>query len=343
VITFDNITLVPRKKSDIPSRSSCHTTMSIFGREYDLPIIASPMPDVCNGKMALTLAERGMLGIIHRFQSIEQEVEEYLHAAWLPTTNHTNNPACAIGVTGDFEERFLALAANGCRIFCLDTANGFNSMVGRAVEQIRLAWSTFKESQNERIFIIAGNVASKEGYEYLANLGVDAVRVGMAGGSVCETKTETGVYRPTLDSVWEIYRFRENAILASQSRGGYPWPAILADGGIRIPADVCKAIACGADGVICGSVFAGTKESPGEPIALPTGKVKLYRGAASYSVQQESGKKPLYNEGRETFTPYVGRVEKVIERFKSGLQSSMSMMNATDWKTFRENVSVERL
>jgi IMP dehydrogenase len=330
MISFDSVTLVPKVISEKRHRSECTTSSEFCGVQLETPLIASPMPDVCNGTMALELAELGCLGIIHRFQPIMDQLKEFKMAKWTDPMLKLQNIACAVGVTGDYEERFEALYNNGCRIFCLDTANGANIMVKEAVEKLRA------NQDRTHVYLIAGNVATVEGYAFLTELGVDAVRVGIAGGSVCETKTETGVHVPTLQSVLDIKGWR----LELHNK---PSPKIIADGGIRTPSDLCKALACGADAIMCGSIFAGTKESPGDVLKIDGKLYKLYRGAASYSVQQEAGRDPLYNEGNETLVRYKGEVRKVVDRFTYGLQSSMSYMNAGNLDEFRVNTAVERL
>jgi IMP dehydrogenase/GMP reductase len=319
--TFDNVTLVPRKKSTKEHRSACDTSTELCGIKLEVPLISSPMPDVTGGEMAGTLISLGAFGIIHRVQTWIEQANEYLKV---------QAGACAIGVTDDFEERFEMLYANGCRIFCLDTANGFNIKTEEAFNLLKPKY--------QDTYFIAGNVATAEGYAFLWSLGVDAIRVGIAGGSVCETKTETGVHMPTLESIREIAKFRWKAGRALD-RG----PAIIADGGIRIPADANKAIAAGANAVMCGNVFAGTEETPGSVIKVEDKLYKLYRGAASFSVQQENGKEPANKEGKESLVPYKGSVVKIVKRFKEGLQSSMSYMDAGNLQEFRGNASIEEL
>jgi IMP dehydrogenase len=319
--TFDNTTLVSRIISSVEHRSDCDTSVKCFGTKLDIPIVASPMPDVCNGELAFKLAIFGALGIIHRFQSIEEQVNQFT----ITDTNLRSKMACAIGITGDFKERFKKLWESGCRIFCLDIANGANVQVEEVVRWIKntewLGW------------VIAGNVATKEGFEFLQDLKVDAIRVGIGGGSVCSTKTETGMYMPTLESVLECKSVQKNSL-------------IIADSGIRVPADMCKALVAGADLVMAGKIFAGYKETPGNVLKLEDGtKYKTYRGAASFGVQQEfSNEKPDFNEGNETLVPYVDdSVAKVVKRFKTGLQSSMSYMNATNISQYKINAKLEDL
>jgi len=179
--------------------------------------------------------------------------------------------------------------------------------------------------------VIAGNVASAEGFRWLEEQGADAVRVGIAGGSVCETRTETGVYVPTLYAVAEAVQVRSRAL-------------IIGDSGVRTPSDMCKLLAVGADLVMVGSALAGTRESPGQVIVVDGKKYKIMRGAASFSVQQQArGEDPAYVEGAETMVPYKGSVRDVIHRYLAGLRSSMSYMNARTLSEYRANASFVRL
>jgi IMP dehydrogenase len=131
-------------------------------------------------------------------------------------------------------------------------------------------------------------------------------------------------------------------IEGEETRIALPRKALLiADGGIRTPADMCKALALGADAVMMGGALAGTRESPGEVIVVDGKKYKILRGAASFGVQKENGNDEVeYNEGSEVLVEYKGSVEKVISRFAAGLRSSMSYHNARTLEEFRRNVKV---
>lgn len=355
--SYSDIGLVPRITSTLEHRSESDISVNFCGLKLKIPLIASPMVDVCNGEMAYELARHGALGIIHRFQSIEEQINQYQLPEIVGDRDFTGklfepkkHIACAVGATGDYLERLEKLYDAGCRIFCIDTANGFNAKVKIAIKAIRdfestRLMTTINESRipldndfgttilnNRKLYIIAGNVATKEGFKYLAELEVDAIRVGIAGGSVCITRTETGVYYPMASSVIEC------ADAAASMRNP---PILIADGGIQLPADLAKCLALGADIAMVGSIFAGTKEAPGVVIKDKEGRLyKLYRGAASFGVQKEhSGEEPAYNEGNETIVPYkTGGIEKVIDRFKAGLSSSFSYMNARTIEEFKNNV-----
>ncbi len=384
--SFEHIGLVPRIISELKSRKEADTSIDAFEVKFDIPIITSPMPDVCNGEMAYKLSELGILGIIHRFQSIKNQVEEYNSAfEQQPFKKESQffRVACAIGVTGDYRERFQKLYEAGCRIFCLDIANGMNKLVEEAVRWIR----EFEQKEMKRIesldsdckenfkkiYIITGNIVSAEGYEYLANLGVDAIRVSVGTGTNCTTKIETGVYQHPASIIMECVEKREDLALSKIKLSFFEksavstgtslkqiyevkkqteeykqeynkLPKIILDGGIHNPSQMIKALALGADFVMIGSLFAATKESPAKKVRVD-GKLKaIYRGAASYGVQEHfKNKKPDYVEGRESLLDITDSIEDVIQRFKGGLQSSMSYFNSKNIEEFRKNVSFVEL
>jgi IMP dehydrogenase len=315
---YDQLTLVPRVVSTLQHRVDARPEVQFGPYRLALPLIGSPMPDVCGETMCRVLAQEDALGILHRFQSIESQQHEF---KLVYRQDDINAPAigAAIGITGDYRERLQALYSVGCRLFCLDTANGAHLQVKQAMGWIR--------GQASDVFLLAGNVASAEGFSAIEEWGADAIRVGIAGGSVCETRTETGVFLPTPYAVAESAMVRKRAL-------------IIGDSGVRTPADFCKLLALGADAVMVGSALAGTKEAPGQVIVMDGKKYKVMRGAASFSVQQQSGNaSPGYVEGTETLVPYRDTVTTVLHRYLAGLQSSMSYMNACTLDEYRRNVA----
>lgn len=324
--TFENTTIKTNEISKIRHRSECDTTTSVCGVLLDIPLIASPMPDVCGKRLARAIAEAGGMALIHRFQSIAEQVQEYKDSIEGLPVQAKARVGCAIGAVDDFYDRVAALVEAGCSVFCIDTANGANVYVAQAIYTLRTDYGRM-------ISIIAGNVASAAGFKLLDDAGADAIRVGIAGGSVCETKTETGIFTPTLEAVYECQYAGRKA-------------QIIADGGIRIPGDMNKCLSAGARAVMVGSVLVATKESPAKVIKTDDGKFfKIYRGAASYSVQQDMGKDPYYNEGAETLVPFDRKmtVADVVDRYKAGLQSSMSYANALNLSEYPNNTKVTQL
>jgi len=317
---YDEISLVPRHASSLPHRSDARTDVQFGPVSLEVPILGSPMPDVCGPEMCEALADAGAMGILHRFQTIDEEVAQFRAAS---RKLGAGAVGASLAVTGDYRERFEELVGAGCRVFCLDTANGAHHQVG-----VALAWA---RERSDDVVLVAGNVASAEAFTWLEERGADAIRVGIAGGSVCETRTETGVFVPTPYAVAEAARVRRRAL-------------IIGDSGVRSPADLCKLLALGADLVMVGSALAGTGEAPGRVIMLDGKKYKIMRGAASFSVQQQAGRdEPEYVEGAETLVPYKGHVAGVVARYLSGLRSSMSYMNARTLGEYRANVDFIRL
>jgi IMP dehydrogenase/GMP reductase len=315
---YDDISLCPRVASTLAHRTEADPRGTIGSVRLDLPMIASPMPDVCGAAMARTLATLGALGVLHRFSSIEAQVADF-QAATAGLAGPVPPVGAAVAVTGDYAERFERLYEAGCRLFCLDTANGAHQQVGRAIDHLKTA--------HRDAFVISGNVASSDAFRWLEEAGADAVRVGIAGGSVCETRTETGVFVPTPYAVAEAASVRDRAL-------------IIGDGGVRMPADMCKLLALGADLVMVGSALAGTAEAPGRVLVVDGKKHKIMRGAASFSVQQESGRSdPEYVEGSETLVPYKGATAVVLQRYLAGLRSSMSYMNARTLAEYRSRAA----
>ncbi len=320
-VDYDNLSLVPRIASSISRRAHVRCQVALGEVVLEGPLIASPMPDVCGPEMCVALARHGCLGILHRFQPPRDQVMQFAQAAAeLPSGRPL---AAAVGITGDFRERFSLLRAAGCRIVCLDTANGAHTQVAAAVEWVkRTAPDTF---------VITGNVASAETFRWLEEHGADAIRVGIAGGALCETRTETGVFTPTPQAVLEAVTVRRRAL-------------VIGDGGVRRPGDLCLLIALGADAVMLGSALAGTRQAAGREVVMRGRRYKVARGAASLTVQLEMGRAdPQHVEGAETMVPYRGETATVVQRYLAGLRSSMAYMDARDLAEFRRNARFLRL
>lgn len=315
-LDFDNVCLVPRIVSTIESRDDIKIEVNSV-KNFRCPIVASPMMDVCDGVVANKMAMNWGLGIIHRFNTIEEQVKEYLKG--FPPDGSIKG--CAIGVEGDSFERFKALDKVGCKLFCIDTANGAHIKVKKMIERI----------SNSYISIMAGNVASSQCYEWLQQFDrVKFIRVGIAGGTSCTTKNATGVSRGMLSCVAECAKVKKNTVL-------------IADGGIKEPSDMCKAIAFGADMVMLGGVLAAATDSPAETLDKDGALYKIYRGSASFEVQKEYREKPRYIEGKTSLLKCHGEsIDEILNRFTEGLRSSMSYFNARTLEEYRNNVTFDR-
>ena len=155
---YDDITLIPRRPSTLVHRADATPDVMVGPALLHVPMIGSPMPDVCGPDMCRALAANGAMGILHRFQPISEQVRQYREASAAAGAT----VGAAVGVSGDFQERFVRLVESGCRIVCIDTANGAHTQVADAVQWIR--------EQVDGLFLIAGNVASAEGFSWLEGI-----------------------------------------------------------------------------------------------------------------------------------------------------------------------------
>lgn len=223
--------------------------------------------------------------------------------------------AAAVGVGGGWEERVAALLQAGADVVVVDTAHGHSRRVREAVEEMKRNYG--------ECAVIAGNVATAEGTEYLIRAGADAVKVGVGPGSICTTRIVAGVGVPQLTAVLEC---------ASAAKK-YDVP-IIADGGIKYSGDIVKALAAGAESVMIGGLFAGTDESPGDLILYQGRSYKAYRGMGSLEAMKEGSgdrycqeeihdEKKLVPEGIVGRVPYKGPLSESVFQLVGGLRSGM--------------------
>ena len=457
-ITFDDVLLKP-KRSRVKSRKEVDTT-SKFSRNIrlNIPLVSSPMDTVTEHSMAIALARMGGMGVIHRFTSIEKQVEEVKKVkraenivisdpyrisvdatvkdvrrlfeekgvSGLLVVNNSNKlvgivttrdvlfqpddkpvrevmtprerlivahpdidmeeakkllwryrveklpivdgewnvkglitaadivkkirypnaardrrgrllVAAAVGIRGDYMERAEKLYDAEVDALVIDIAHGH---MERALEVTK----ELKEAFGDDIDVIAGNIATYEGAKDVIKYGSDAVRVGIGPGSACTTRIVAGVGVPQLTAIMEAYKAARE----------YDIP-IIADGGIRNPGDVVKALAAGASTVMIGRLFAGTDEAPG-PVILRNGKrYKMYRGMASFVARLgkevktsnpddlEVAEYSYSTEGVEAFVEYKGSVEDIVKRLVAGLRAGMSYLGAFDIEELRLNAEFIRI
>ena len=257
-LAYQDVLLVPQY-SDIESRAEID-----IGNDLDknirlqLPIISSPMDTISESPMANALDYNGGMAIIHRYNSIEVQCKH------IESLDADCNVGAAIGVTGDFIERAEMAVLAGANVLCIDVAHGHHSYMRSALKILRQKFPDFH--------IMAGNVATLEGFDALAHWGANSVRCNIGGGSICTTRVQTGHGVPGLHTIFDCAR--------SEFSGDVK---IIADGGIRNAGDVVKALAAGADFVMVGSLLSGTDQAPGKLVKTHEGNFKQYRGMASRS------------------------------------------------------------
>ena len=310
-LTYDDVLLVPQYSS-IETRTQVDISVP-FEPNFSLsiPIISSPMDTITGANMAAMMFRMGGLGVIHRYNSIEKQSELVRQAM------KSGGFLCgaAVGVTGDYLERTKELVSAGASVICVDVAHGHHKLMKDALDNIK-SWAP------DYLHVMAGNVATREGFDALAQWGADSVRCNVGGGSICTTRIQTGHGVPGLHTIFECAK--------SQYAGTV---LIIADGGIKNSGDCVKALAAGADLVMCGSLLSGTDETPGSVYEDEDGTLrKNFRGMASKEAQKDWRGKFSSLEGVATSVPCRGPVAEIIYELEQGIRSgcSYSGVNSLD-------------
>jgi IMP dehydrogenase len=304
-LSFDDVLLTPQY-SDIESRSQVTISSEMDDKIcLDLPIISSPMDTVTEDMMATIMYRAGGMGIIHRYNEIETQARMVYESYQFGT----KNLGAAVGMTGDFLKRAMAVVDLGANVLCVDVAHGHHTMMEACLK-------TLKDKFGEVVHIMAGNVATLEGFNALAEWGADSIRVGIGGGSICSTRLVSGHGIPTFQSVYDCAKTEYDV-------------KIIADGGIKTSGDIVKALAAGADSVLVGSMLAGTDETPGEVFTTSREKkYKVYRGMASRDAQETWRGKSSTPEGVSTTVSYKGSVRDILSDLAGGIKSGFSYSGA---------------
>jgi IMP dehydrogenase len=337
-LTYDDIQLVPAF-SNIKSRKNIklHTFLS---RRYGLlqPLVASPMDTVCDGNMAIAMAQLGGAGVIHRFMSIEEQCEIVSVVKYATTSTgggtltekwgvmyddwHTEIKqipvVAAIGVQTEDRLRAVKLVEAGANVLVIDVAHGDHKNV---IDMVK--WCK-EQATFEHVDVIAGNIATAEAALRLEAVGADGLRVGIGGGSLCTTRIKTGFGIPNVTAITQI-----------QSVAKVP---IMADGGIRTSGDIAKALAIGASTIMIGSLIAGTDEAPGKIIEKNGSLFKRYRGSASLETKVTHAQPVRNVEGESTVIPFKGGVKYIIADLLDGIKSALSYGGANDLKSFNPDI-----
>lgn len=238
----------------------------------------------------------------------------------------------AIGATVDVLDRAGALLDAGADFLVLDSAHGHSRNIVIALQKVK---NKYPDAQ-----IIAGNVATAEGTEYLIKAGADAVKVGIGPGSICTTRIVSGIGVPQVSAILQAAEVGE--------KYGIP---VIADGGIKYSGDLTKAIAAGAHTVMIGSLFAGCQESPGEEELYQGRRFKVYRGMGSLAAMEkgskdryfQEGNKKLVPEGVEGRVPYKGYLSDTVFQLMGGLRSGMGYCGAHNIEDLRHNAHFVRI
>ncbi len=235
--------------------------------------------------------------------------------------------AAAIGASGDFMERATQLVKAKVDAIVVDSAHGHSINVINAVKQLR---SLF----NDKVQIIAGNVATAKATVELIEAGADAIKVGIGPGSICTTRVVAGIGVPQITAIYDC----------AEAAKPYGIP-VIADGGIKFSGDITKAMGAGASVCMLGSIFAGCEESPGSIELFQGRKYKVYRGMGSLAAMEEGSKDRYFQDDNAKLVPegvegriaYKGLVADTIYQLMGGLRAGMGYCGCATIDELREN------
>jgi IMP dehydrogenase len=308
-LTFDDVLLVPQKSTASPR--IVETAIWLTKRiKLEIPLLSAAMDTVTESQMAITLAQAGGLGIIHK------NMPEAKQAAEIKKVK-AKGLLCGASVSiGEAAiKRAQVLAKAGADLIIIDVAHGHYYKVANTIK-------TLKKVLPKNIVIVGGNVATAQAATDLIKAGADVIKVGVGPGSICTTRVIAGIGVPQLTAIMDVAR--------KVKRTKTP---IIADGGIKYSGDLVKALAAGADAVMIGGLLAGTDEAPGKIVTIKGKKFKVYRGMGSIDAMQKGSKdrylqdskanEDLIAEGVVGHVPYQGSVKTVIGQLIGGLKQGL--------------------
>jgi IMP dehydrogenase/GMP reductase len=308
-LDFDDISLQQGKCKLLSRLDADISSEVIKGVRIKIPIISSNMKSVTDSNMAILMRKAGCLGILHRAQSKEEYLQEVKRVA-----KECDWVAVSIGVDKSQFDLCKELVSAGANIITIDIAQGYADTV------IDLGRKIKKEIPD--IKIIVGNVITPD-FLFEVSDYADAVKAGIASGSVCETKNTAGCYQKQATTILQMTDVAKHL--------GMP---LISDGSIKECSHFSKAVSLGASAVMMGNVLARCEESSGEIIEIDGVRKKVFSGMSSRRIQEEWHNKKLRKgicpEGRTTYLDIGEPLNDVIERYAGALRSCISYVGATD-------------
>lgn len=321
--SLKEITIIPATISDINSRSECNP---YYGEL--LPLFTAPMSAVVGVNSWKDYMNNKINPIIPRNILIEKRL------------NFLSNTTMFVSFSlSEIQQQFIDkdyTDYNGQFHILIDIANGNMKKMFNLVKQLKQKY--------EDIVIMAGNIANPETYREYCKAGIDYCRIGIGGGSGCNTSTFTGIHYPMGSLLKECNTIKETYKNLSIQNVGLNPTKIIADGGIKGYSDIIKCLALGADYVMCGSVFAKMKESEGEIILHDTKPIlyKTFYGMSTPKAQIElGGDGSKATEGNETLIPVEYTMKEWVDNFESYLKSAMSYCGKRTLEEFVGKVQTE--
>lgn len=302
---YQDVYLRPRH-TVVNSRKECDTSVSLGKHSFVMPVYPANMKSVVNLETCEFFARRGWFYTMHRFAVEPVDFVSYMQENGLVA-------AISIGVNEDTITQLKQLQLSGLtpEFMTLDIANAWCPKAERMIKYVKDHFSSF---------LIVGNIACAEAAHDLHLWGADAIKAGIAGGKVCITKNKTGFHRPMVSTILDCASYTREAKVP-----------LIADGGVVEHGDIAKALACGANLVMAGSLFAGYDQSAGNIIevtidgqASPRAFKEYYGSASQYNKGEYKNV-----EGKKILIDYRGNMERLLNELQEDLQSSISYVGGT--------------
>ncbi len=321
--------LIRPKRSTLASRRDVDISRDFTFRHSGaafsgVPLIAANMDGVGTFAMARAFAAdgNGLTVALHKHYPLDA-----LIAFWDAQPAAAAHAWYSIGLAEEDEEKlaaFLAARPGAVARLCLDVANGYAEPFVDAVRRLR-------DGLARDMTLMAGNVVTGEMVEELTLAGVDVVKVGIGPGSVCTTRTMTGVGYPQLSAIIEC------ADAAHGLKG-----LICADGGCAVPGDVAKAFGAGADFVMLGGMLAGHDQAE-EPVV--DGAVVFHGMSSARAMDRHKGGVAEYraSEGKAVRVPHRGDVAGTLQDILGGLRSACTYVGAQRLKELSKRTTFVRV
>lgn len=323
-LSYDDISIKP-KRSTVESRSNVSLESTLIGDiTVENPVISAPMDTVTESEMAQAMHNAGAVGIIHRYLSIDEQVQEISKVDGVVGTT--------IGINDGWKERLTKTVDAGADFVCVDVAHGHMESTLQVVNETK---------EMVDVPVMAGNVCTKEGVKDLILAGADSVKIGVGPGSHCLTREVAGVGIPQVTAVnraVEVVEVLQKTELDREI-------TVIADGGIQKPGDMTKALLLGADAVMVGGMFGGCDESPARLIKTESGeRYKRTHGMASGEAREDNDiETEEAIEGDSGLIPYSGPAVSVVEELCAGSRSGLSYIGAHNLEEGQELAEFVRI
>lgn len=326
--SLDEICLMPASVSDVKHRKD----VVVLDNHNKFPLFTAPMSCIVDDTNHKTFEEHNINAIVPRSVNWNERMILLHQGAWVAVG--FNEAQFILEKADDY----MCTNASKLRI-CIDQANGHMTSL------LKLC-SDLKDAFGDKIRIMTGNIANPSTYREYARAGVDFVRLGIGGGSVCTTSVQTGIHYPMGSLIIKCKEEKEFVKKSIELGAKYrSVPRIVADGGFKRIDHIVKALALGADYVMLGEILAKTVESAGQHNVI--GDYKDYFGMSTEKAQVLINKASLFKD--DNFMPKhsEGKIKDVmieytlddwLNDFDHALRSSMSYAGARTLDQYKGHV-----